>query len=1212
LNEAFCYDLRLVDGDGRMSETQLARIGNYTLLERVGEGSFGVVYKARDEQGTVVALKVPHLEKLFEGKLHISQENEIEALLRLRHPSTVRVLSYGHDPDVGLYLAMEYVEGEPLHKLLRRRSKLDALEAIPIIQKLLDCVAYCHSLDILHLDLKPENIVLCDAHEPRVKILDFGLARLTTQWRHHDEGAIAGTIAYLPPESLRGMVARPTVGHDLYALGTIFYEMLAGKLPFDYASLGEGMARKISSEVPPLRQVAPLVPGPVAELVERMLAREPDVRPGSAAAVRDHLRRLYFASLEEGGEAAEAGRTLLAENEVRTEDIPFVGRSAELERLCRTFDAVKDGAGAAVSIEAEAGLGKSRLCAELLAQFEIATRSFVAYGRSRELGRLVPYSPLREAFAQLLRSVLALRGRSATALRAAMIEAIGADAAMMTALVPDVARLYPSPPTEDPARGGLLRGEHLAGALGRMLGAVAAAMPVIVVLEDVHWADEATLGVIERIAASPPPRTLLLMTRRRSAWQPPATVERIELPALERGENVDHLVALLGDRSRAVAEKMSDTVPLLRAGNPLYNVQVVRNLMVEGLLRRDASGILELDPARLGDYQAPETVAVVLERNLEVLDAETRRVLGVAALLGRQFRVADLTALGIATASSVTEALALAEGQHLVRRDGDRCLIAHDTVAAQLQAGVPEDQRPEIHGRIAAHLEQTSGEPGTLGHHLEEAGKPSEAARAYYAAALESDRLHDPGGAVKHLGRAVALLLREPAGAERDARLVEAAHHLARLGCMVGADADVLRALEEARGAVTEPTAEQTAVLSSALARVFYTRGDFPNAVMKSREVLGLIAQSPELGRHALVPSNILGRAAVAGGKFGNAADMLTRGCALAEQAGEFVEVSHSEGVLSVALAYIGKYEDARKRALSCRALADRLGDPVRKAGALFYLCTLGEAAFDTELGVQASCDLLAFIEQKKVGGLYVVVGTMFAGRHQFHLGRLDRAQVMLKNAQNLAAMTKIAMGVGWGHAWLGDACFVGGRFREARESYEKALEIGNQRADDYAAGQALVGLGHVAAETGGGAAEVARHAEEALDRFQKAMNNTAMVYALQRYAEALEHVGDDRAGALWERRTKLIADLGVSPDACDWWPKVPDGIASTLRSPRPPASSARSSRRQAWNSVRETDPEMAVLPTMAPPEDDPSRQSTLMSGLCSVDGYVPDFMRTG
>jgi eukaryotic-like serine/threonine-protein kinase len=1200
-----------------MSETDLARIGNYTLLERVGEGSFGVVYKARDEAGTLVALKVPHVDRRFEGKLHISQENEVEALLRLRHPSVVRVLAYGHDPEVGLYLAMEYVEGEPLNKLLRRRGRLDALEAIPLMQKLLECVAHCHSLDILHLDLKPENIVVCDPHEPRLKILDFGLARLTTPWRPQEEGAIAGTIAYLPPESLRGVVGRPTVGHDLYALGTIFYEMLAGKLPFDYSSLSEGVARKICSDVDTLMQVAPLVPSQVAELVERMLAHDPEKRPGSAAIVRDRLRRLYFASLEEGSDAQAAMRTVHVEREVKLEETPFVGRGAELERLCDAFEEVRDGPGAAVLVEAEAGIGKSRLVAELLAQFEVATRSFVAYGRSRELGRLVPYSPLREALAALMRSVLALRGRSANALRAAMIEAIGPDSAMLAALVTDVGRLYATPPTEDPARVRLLRAEHLAAALARMLGAVAAAMPVILVLEDVHWADDATLEVMGRIATALPPRVLFVMTRRRHAWEAPASVQRIELPPLERSENLEHLAVLLGDGSRAVAEQMEDRVPLLRAGNPLYNVQVVRNLFVEGLLRRDAAGALELDPERLGDYQAPETVAVVLERNLEALEVGQRRILGVASMLGRQFRVADVTAIGVASTEEVEEALAAAARHHLMRRDGDRCLIAHDTVAAQLMTGVPEAERPEIHRRIAEHLAAAGSEPGTLGHHLEKGGKPFEAARAYFAAGLYSDRLHDPGGAVRHLGRVVELALARPQSAERDALLVDAAHHLGRLGSMVGADADVLRALEEAGRALPQPTAEQTAVLSSAVARVCYTRGDFPSAVTKSREVLALIAQNPALGRHAMVPSNILGRAAVAGGKFGNAADMLTRGCALAEQAGEFVEVSHSEGVLSVALAYIGKYEDARKRALSCRALADRLGDPVRKAGALFYLCTLGEAAFDVELGVQSSCELLSFIEQKKVGGLYVVVGSMFAGRHQFHLGRLDRARVMLKNALNLATITKIGMGVGWGHAWLGDVHFVSGRWGEARQSYEEALAIGNQRGDDYAAGQALAGIAHVTAETTGDVAQVARHGDEALDRFAKAINNTAMVYALQRYAEALDNLGDDRAAALWQRRDGIIAELGVDDQSCDWWPKVPDQIASTLRSPLLPASSspsslAGSSRRQAWSSMRAHDPELGVLPTIMPEDmGDPSRQSTILSGLASVDDYIPEFMRT-
>ncbi len=209
-------------------------VGGYAVEDVLSSGGFGVVYRGRGPDGRRVAIKV--------GKLHagsitaqqlVWQQNEIEALSRLKHPSLVEVLGYGFLEDGRLYLVMELVEGVVLAQYLQDQGQLEVLEAIQLVRRIAEALAYCHDQGILHLDLKPANIIITDRVEPRIKVLDFGLARLSNGFRTHEGGQMAGTLAYMAPECFFGDAESFSPRVDLYALGTIFYELISGNLPYE-------------------------------------------------------------------------------------------------------------------------------------------------------------------------------------------------------------------------------------------------------------------------------------------------------------------------------------------------------------------------------------------------------------------------------------------------------------------------------------------------------------------------------------------------------------------------------------------------------------------------------------------------------------------------------------------------------------------------------------------------------------------------------------------------------------------------------------------------------------------------------------------------------------------------------------------------------------------------------------------------------------------
>jgi hypothetical protein len=175
----------------------------------------------------------------------------------------------------------------------------------------------------------------------------------------------------------------------------------------------------------------------------------------------------------------------------------------------------------------------------------------------------------------------------------------------------------------------------------------------------------------------------------------------------------------------------------------------------------------------------------------------------------------------------------------------------------------------------------------------------------------------------------------------------------------------------------------------------------------------------------------------------------------------------------------------------------------------------------------------------------------MFAGRHQFHLGRIARARVLLLNAINLSSVLHINTGLGWAHAFLGDVYFVDGQMEEARRTYQRGLEIASVGAgDDYAAPLCAIGLAHHGAARGAEAAEVRRWADYALERVRAASNQSSLVVILQRYAESLAAMGDHEAvEKLDGERDLLIRKLGI--DEPDFWPRIPQVATSYVASRR-------------------------------------------------------------
>lgn len=262
------------------------QIGDFQLLEKLGEGGMGEVWRARDlmlEREVALKLLKPDL-ALREDVLDRFRTEAI-ALARLNHPNIATLYSFSRHSD-HYYMVMEYVRGEPLDRLLARRGRLPWTEALDIAMQGLSGLEHAHRLAVIHRDLKPANLMIGPSGE--VKLMDFGIARILARARLTRVGHLVGTLEYMPPEQVQGMEA--DARSDIYAMGVVLYEMLSGQVPFTRETEFELLRAQVEELPPPLERLVPDLPEAVAMVVARALAKQPADRFDSADAFRAALQ----------------------------------------------------------------------------------------------------------------------------------------------------------------------------------------------------------------------------------------------------------------------------------------------------------------------------------------------------------------------------------------------------------------------------------------------------------------------------------------------------------------------------------------------------------------------------------------------------------------------------------------------------------------------------------------------------------------------------------------------------------------------------------------------------------------------------------------------------------------------------------------------------------------------------------------------------------
>jgi eukaryotic-like serine/threonine-protein kinase len=290
--------------------------GRFVLERQAGSGGMGTVFRAQDRlDGAIVALKILHSRQPLDVERF---EREAGILADFAHPGIVRYIGHGLTPEDDHWLAMEWLEGEDLGERLQR-APLTGTESLALIQRAAEVLAFAHARGLVHRDIKPSNIFLLGKQVDRIKIVDFGIARPSSETRRLTQtGVLLGTPGYIAPELVQGPPSHDP-RTDLFSLGCVLFECLTGVPAFEGTHPMAVLAKLLLQEAPRVRQHRPDVPEALDDLVSRLMAKDPERRPTNAGDVAEELSRFH----DLGGWSAAPRRSVPPTGAAATERVRY-------------------------------------------------------------------------------------------------------------------------------------------------------------------------------------------------------------------------------------------------------------------------------------------------------------------------------------------------------------------------------------------------------------------------------------------------------------------------------------------------------------------------------------------------------------------------------------------------------------------------------------------------------------------------------------------------------------------------------------------------------------------------------------------------------------------------------------------------------------------------------------------------------------------------
>lgn len=712
----------------------------YELVAPLYEGSKTIIYQGHRESEPISVI-IKTLKSEYPNLEEISRlRHEYQILNSLELPGIIKPLElklYQH----GFALILEDFNGQPLKQYITEQT-LSLVKFLEIGIQLAQTLSELHKNQVIHKDIKPQNILIY-LPTGQIKIIDFSIATRLEKENPtlSNPNYIEGTLAYMSPEQTGRMNRSIDYRTDFYSLGITFYEMLVGQLPFTSNEPMELVHCHIAKNPVPPHQINPQIPKAISSIIMKLIAKTAEERYQSGQGLKADLE-ICLHQLQQSGKIDNFVPGQLDRSGQFTIPQKLYGREIEVSTLLAAFERIAVGTTEMILVSGYSGIGKTCVVQEVH-KLLVRQQGYFIAGKFDQFKRNIPYAALIQAFQELIRQLLTETPEQIAIWKTELLEAVGQNGRVLIEVIPEIEMIVGTQP-EVPQLGATESQNRFNQVFKQFVRVFAKpSHPLVLFLDDLQWADSASLKLIQLIVTDADRESLLLIGAYRDNEVSPthptiqtieeikkagATVSDIVLQPLDI-VNVQALVAdTLQDttKSRELAELLFNKTQ----GNPFFLTQLFKTLHSEKLLSFDFSqgnwnwNINQIQSIGIADC----TVVDLVARNIQKLPERTQQALKLAACIGNRFNLDVLvivheissreTAADLWPALQVGLILPLSnnykiplvlnpeEGQTTLLFDESRIgyKFLHDRVQQAAYSLIPESEKKATHLKIGKLL----------------------------------------------------------------------------------------------------------------------------------------------------------------------------------------------------------------------------------------------------------------------------------------------------------------------------------------------------------------------------------------------------------------------------------------------------------------------------------------------------------------------------